>query len=228
MATLDWKQEVLALAHPLDALDWTDAPQMRATTQQVLSALANNGALLDLMIRSLLSDPVRFARCERDNQIQLVLFDPPSSNYRLRLHLMPQAMADYPHGHRYPFGSLVLSGIMEQMIFAALDWGHEPIMRRPDILLNFTVRAGESYFLNPQAVHKVNIIAGPVVTLFARGPAQKNQASNFDPATGVHRWQRSATTGDSEGLHQPLSLEELLSAIATLEALKVIPRRYHY
>jgi hypothetical protein len=135
---------------------------------------------------------------------------------------MPEGMYDYPHGHRYSFGSIVLSGVLEQTIFSFLDWGQEPIAQDAMAMVSFVVHPGETYCLNFAAVHKVKVRSAPVVTLFLRSAALKDQASNLDTATGEHRWQRSASTGQSEGQHRPLRRSELEDIISNLTELDVI------
>jgi hypothetical protein len=215
-------EQVERLLRPLETVDWRNVVDTREATTSALMQMSGDRELLGWLIRSLADDPVRFARCERDNQIQLLLFDAPSGNYRVRLHVMPENMYDYPHGHRYSFGSMVLSGTLEQTLFAALDWGEEPISPNPLAITSFTVRCGETYALNYPVVHKVRVVSAPVVTLFIRSAALKYQASNLDTVTGEHRWQRGASTGTSEGQHQPLTLAELAQTLDCLSALNII------
>jgi hypothetical protein len=213
---------VTELLRPLEAIDWLDATEIRRETGKALSFLSRERDLLGSLIRSLAMDPDRFRSCEKDNQVQLLLLRGPSDLYRVRLHIMPTGMEDYPHGHRYSFGSIVLSGTVEQTFYYPLDWGRKPLPLNPLPIGSFTIHTGQTYALSHAVVHSVRVISGPVVTLFLRGIALKAQASNRDLSTGAHRWQRSASNNDSEGRHVALSLEELHVIVEQLEALGII------
>jgi hypothetical protein len=213
---------LLELLRPLESLEWASMEGLRATAGETLRRIAEDKGVFRELVRSLADDPVRLARCEQDNQVQLLLLDDPSARYRLRLHVMPDGMHDYPHGHRYSFGSLILHGVLEQTLYHPLDWGEAPLPPAPMPIANFSVRRGEAYALHHAAVHHVRVIEGPVVTLFLRSAALKAQASNRDTRAGEHRWQRAADSTTSEGRHRPLTLPELCQVIDRLAGLNVI------
>jgi hypothetical protein len=189
--------------------DWRDFECAGAATRTLLRKLAGDRAALNQLYDRLEVDPRLQAMCERHQLLDyVVLYDAPTGNFRLRLHVSTDERFDRPHDHRFSFSSYIMTGSYEhtwyrpvpdlydnhreESVLGFQDRFNPDTVSRIDVAdcvpyLSREERPGSCYSLHHQAIH-TTVMAPDTVTLFLRGPAEKRRSVIMDLASGTLWW----------------------------------------
>ncbi|WP_433386935.1 hypothetical protein [Micromonospora sp. KLBMP9576] len=189
----------------LDALnrmtvDWSDLPRARAQTRDVLLALAEDkSALRELLARAREEEDL-FDKCEHHRLLdKLVVYDALDRGFRIRVHVSTEDHRDRPHDHRFSFTSLILRGryrhVRHQLVgrpegipedaqddFDAQDCD---LRVQPRFVTNEI--PGNCYTLHHSEIH-TTFTTPNTVSLFLRGPAEKERSLITERETGRVWW----------------------------------------
>ncbi|WP_369173398.1 hypothetical protein AB5J49_38025 [Streptomyces sp. R28] len=189
----------------LDALDrltvdWSDLQKARAQTKEILLALSEDkDALRELLERSREEEDL-FDKCEHHRLLdKLVIYDALERGFRIRVHVSTEDHRDRPHDHRFSFTSLIMRGgyrhVRHQLVgrpedipdnvqddFHARD---SDLRVEPRFVTN--EMAGNCYTLHHSEIH-TTYTTPDTVSLFLRGPAEKERSLITERETGQVWW----------------------------------------
>ncbi|MFB7947257.1 hypothetical protein ACFC6L_20335 [Kitasatospora phosalacinea] len=226
-------------------LDWTDFEKAGAESRAFLRELVEDKALLRELVYRIEDRPDLLAMCERHQLLDyIVVEDALDRGFRLRIHLSTQDHLDRPHDHRFSFSSLIVTGGYEH------TW-HHPVralydasgaddtavrhqsVNAPDLrdevglgdLVPYVTRReepGACYTLHHSTIH-TTFTTPDTVSIFLRGPAEKDRSIIFDRETGRLWWRYGQQAEPEERRRsKPMSLEEYREFRTRLEKLGVI------
>jgi hypothetical protein len=190
-------------------IDWTDLDRATAVTDQLLHELAADKDTLRMLVDRAAEDDDLLAQCECHRLLdKLVLYDGLDRGFRVRLHISTSDHLDRPHDHRFSFSSLILAGSYKQVrhrivgevpgeIDAGIQEDHQavPIDARVEPEFATTEQVGSFYSIHHSVIH-TTIMADDTVSLFIRGPAEKERSLITDRDTGK-LWWRVGSQGES-------------------------------
>jgi hypothetical protein len=190
-------------------IDWTDLAKATAITDQLLHELAADKDTLGMLIDRAAEDEDLLGQCECHRLLdKLVLYDGLDRGFRLRMHLSTSDHLDRPHDHRFSFSSLILAGAYKQVrhrvvgeipddIDPSLQEDHQAVAIDARVEPEFatTEQAGSFYSIHHSTIH-TTIMDDNTVSLFIRGPAEKERSLITDRDTGK-LWWRSGAKGES-------------------------------
>ncbi len=182
-------------------IDWNDIDKAREQSREILLELAaDKSALGELVTRARETDDL-FDKCEHHRLLdKLVVYDALDRGMRIRVHLSTSDHKDRPHDHRFSFTTLILRGhyrhVRHQLLsgtgaqvsnlsqddFDAEDAGLHVAPR-----FVTTESAGSCYTLHHSEIH-TTFTSPLTVSLFLRGPAEKERSIITDRATGQAWW----------------------------------------
>ncbi|MFF2773862.1 hypothetical protein ACFVU3_03060 [Streptomyces sp. NPDC058052] len=189
----------------LDALDrltvdWSDLQKARAQTKEILLALSEDkDALRELLERSREEEDL-FDKCEHHRLLdKLVIYDALDRGFRIRVHVSTEDHRDRPHDHRFSFTSLIMRGgyrhVRHQLVgrpedipddvqddFDARD---SDLRVEPRFVTN--EMRGNCYTLHHSEIH-TTYTTPDTVSLFLRGPAEKERSLITERETGKVWW----------------------------------------
>lgn len=190
-------------------IDWTDLDRATAVTDQLLHELAADKDTLRLLVDRAAEDDDLLAQCECHRLLdKLVLYDGLDRGFRIRLHISTSDHLDRPHDHRFSFSSLILAGSYKQVrhrivgglpedVGADIQEDHQavPIDARVEPEFATTEQVGSFYTIHHSVIH-TTIMEDDTVSLFIRGPAEKERSLITDRDTGK-LWWRYGAQGES-------------------------------
>ena len=182
-------------------IDWTDLDKAREQSQELLKALAaDKPALAELVARARETDDL-FDKCEHHRLLdKLVVYDALERGLRIRVHLSTNDHKDRPHDHRFSFTSLILrghyrhvrhqlhAGTGEQVSnLSQDDFDAEDAGLHVEPRFVTTESSGSCYTLHHSEIH-TTFTSPLTVSLFLRGPAEKERSIITDRLTGKAWW----------------------------------------
>ncbi|MGN6256093.1 MAG: hypothetical protein ACTHO8_14105 [Solirubrobacterales bacterium] len=190
-------------------IDWTDLDRATAVTDQLLHELAADKDTLRMLVDRAAEDDDLLAQCECHRLLdKLVLYDGLDRGFRIRMHISTSDHLDRPHDHRFSFSSLILAGSYKQVrhrivgelpgdVAAGVQEDHQavPIDARVEPEFATTEQVGSFYTIHHSVIH-TTIMEDDTVSLFIRGPAEKERSLITDRDTG-RLWWRYGAQGES-------------------------------
>lgn len=181
-------------------VDWTDLHKARAQTREVLQELSRDrSALITLLERAREMDDL-FDKCEHHRLLdKLVIYDALDRGFRIRVHISTDDHLDRPHDHRFSFTSLILRGayrhVRHELLGSAADVPRDvqddfdapvnDLVVVPRFVTNEV--AGNCYTLHHTEIH-TTFTTPDTVSLFLRGPAEKERSLIAERDTGKVWW----------------------------------------
>jgi hypothetical protein len=140
-------------------------------------------------------------KCERHRLLdKLVIYDALDRGFRIRLHLSTNDHLDRPHDHRFSFSSLILRGAyqhvrhkpigkLDETIPGTIQEDRQAVLTDVKVEPYFTTieEPGSYYTLHHTAIH-TTITTDNTVSLFIRGPVEKERSFIMDRHTGKLWW----------------------------------------
>jgi len=190
-------------------VDWTDLDRATAVTDALLHELAADKDALRMLVDRPAEDDDLLAQCECHRLLdKIVLYDGLDRGFRVRLHISTSDHLDRPHDHRFSFSSLILAGSYKQVrhrivgevpdsVAPGIQEDHQavPIEARVEPEFATTERVGSFYSIHHSVIH-TTIMEDDTVSLFIRGPAEKERSLITDRDTGK-LWWRYGAKGES-------------------------------
>lgn len=225
-------------------IDWSDFEAAGHQTRQITRRIGTDKAALRALVDHAAKTPELLAQCERHQLLHyLVVTDGTDRGFRLRIHLSTQDSLDRPHDHRFSFSSYIARGKYTHVIHRADQHIYNPAddertkqwMNRhnPDpvtdirfsnvkpILVRDTT-AGNCYSMHHSVIHSTITTPG-TVSIFLRGPAEKDRSVIMDKATQTFWWRFSKTEESAERRQEKTMTQAHIDEFrATLERLEVI------
>ena len=181
-------------------VDWSDLPRARAQTKEILTELASDKQTLTMLLERAREEEDLFDKCEHHRLIdKLVIYDALDRGFRIRVHVSTDDHLDRPHDHRFSFSSLIMRGNYRHI-------RHELVGQEPEIpeeaqndfeavatdlrvVPRFvtTERQGNCYTLHHSEIH-TTYTTPDTVSLFLRGPAEKDRSIITERETGRVWW----------------------------------------
>jgi hypothetical protein len=192
-------------------IDWTDIDSATAVTDALLHELAADKDALRMLVDRAGEDDDLLAQCECHRLLdKIVLYDGLDRGFRVRLHISTSDHLDRPHDHRFSFSSLILAGSYKQVRHRIIgevpdsvapetqeDYQAVPIQARVEPEFATTEQVGSFYSIHHSVIH-TTIMEDDTVSLFIRGPAEKDRSLITDRDTGK-LWWRYGAGGESPG-----------------------------
>jgi hypothetical protein len=190
-------------------IDWTDLDRATAVTDALLHELAADKDALRMLVDRAAEDDDLLAQCECHRLLdKIVLYDGLNRGFRVRLHISTSDHLDRPHDHRFSFSSLILAGSYKQVrhrivgevpesVAPGTQEDHQavPIEARVEPEFATTEQVGSFYSIHHSVIH-TTIMEDDTVSLFIRGPAEKERSLITDRDTGK-LWWRYGAKGES-------------------------------
>ncbi|MFE2674146.1 hypothetical protein [Streptomyces hygroscopicus] len=226
-------------------VDWNDFEAAGEVTRDLALRLSEDKDTLRGLVYAVEQNPELLAKCERHQLLDyIVLYDALDRGLRIRLHLSTDDHYDRPHDHRFSFSSRILTGGYTHTWYhleGDLYDGPDPEARqylsrhRPDPrahaqrhLKNLTPHLtrwespGSTYTLHHSAIH-TTFTTPDTVSLFLRGPAEKDRSVIMDKDTGVLWWRFGRQDEPEDRVRQKsMGLEAYREIRDRLEKLEVI------
>ena len=207
------------------AIDWSDFEKASEQSRDLVRRLAADREVLGKLVRGVEHVPALMEMCERHRLLdKVVIYDDLARGMRLRLHFSTDYHLDRPHDHRFSFTTLILRGEYAHV------W-HEPDssidpneLTVSDLKSKFmtTEREGACYTLHHSLLH-TTITTQDTVSLFLRGPSEKDRSIITDRVTGRVWWRYGETQEDKGRRAQVrMSKEAYTQMVAKAERLEVI------
>lgn len=194
-------------ADVLDQLDvdWTDLEKTHDTTRSLLAEVAGDRDNLRRMVEQVRDQPELMALCERHRLLdKIVVHDRRRDGMRLRIHISTREHRDRPHDHRFSFTSRILTGRYRHTrhelvggLDPAIPWHVQDDVDARLVDARAVPRfathqtAGSTYSLHHSDVH-TTFTTPDTVSLFLRGPAEKERSLITDRETGKLWWRYGA------------------------------------
>jgi len=186
-------------------LDWTDLERVTAINDKLLHELAADKQALACLLDRAAEEEHLFAQCERHRLLdKLVIYDGSDRGFRIRVHLSTNDHLDRPHDHRFSFSSLILAGgyrHVRHRLVGELDTDlapeamedHQAVGSGLQVEPQFATEesVGSFYTIHHSAIH-TTVMADNTVSLFIRGPAEKDRSLIIDRASGQLWWRYGA------------------------------------
>lgn len=186
-------------------LDWDDLTAVHQTTNELLREISVDREGLRAMVDAAREDEHLFDQCERHRLLDKIsIYDGGPDHVRLRLHISTREHLDRPHDHRFSFMSRILRGGYRHTrheLVGDLDpdipWhiqeDNEARLVDTTAQPRFTTmqREGSTYALHHTEVH-TTFTTPDTVSLFLRGPAEKERSLITERETGRLWWRYGA------------------------------------
>jgi len=181
-------------------VDWSDLARAREQTKDVLLALAEDKQALGELLSRAREEEDLFDKCEHHRLLdKVVVYDALDRGFRIRVHVSTDDHRDRPHDHRFSFTSLILRGryrhVRHQLVGrpddipadAQNDWeARDSDLRVVPMFVTDEV-AGNCYTLHHREIH-TTFMTPDTVSLFLRGPAEKERSIITERETGKVWW----------------------------------------
>jgi hypothetical protein len=208
----------------IEPLDWTDLGGVAVRSQQIVRKIANDQQLLKQMVRHTLDDPELLSMCGHKPMFdKLVLYDDLARGIRLRLHFTTDKQDAPPHDHRFSFSAYILHGRYEHTWHSLnrdtateLDGDSlEPAFETVEV-------AGACYTMHHSVIH-TTVTTPDTISLFLRGPAEKENSSFADSQAGETYHCFGAHQETAEHLEQErLARGRIIELSQRLERLRLV------
>lgn len=188
-------------------LDWSDLVRVSDKLFALLERIGSDQAALDALLEHMQNSPALLAQCESHKLLdRLVLYDALDRGFRMQLNFFTAAEVEWPHNHRFSFGTRVLRGgylhtrhrITGEPVEAAVyaDELGKALSTTCDVetLSVENVGARSMYVMSHGDVHST-IVEPRTVSLFIRGPAELKTSLFTDRAGRV--WWRSGRADET-------------------------------
>ncbi|MBT0770054.1 hypothetical protein KIH74_14035 [Kineosporia sp. J2-2] len=186
-------------------LDWADLPGTHQVTRELLKELAADRDTLRLLVDRAREDAALRAMCERHRLLdKIVIYDGGERGFRLRLHISTREHRDRPHDHRFSFTSRIITGRYRHTrheLVGELDenlpWhvqdDVDARLSEAKAVPRFVTHqsAGSTYSLHHTEIH-TTFTTPDTVSLFLRGPAEKERSLITERETGRLWWRYGA------------------------------------
>jgi hypothetical protein len=186
-------------------IDWTDLDRATAITDELLHELAADKDTLRMLVERAAEDDDLLVQCECHRLLdKIVLYDGLDRGFRVRLHISTSDHLDRPHDHRFSFSSLILAGSYKQVrhrivgelpeeIAEDIQEDHEAVAVPARVEPEFATaeQVGSFYTIHHSVIH-TTIMEDNTVSLFIRGPAEKERSLITDRDTGRLWWRYGA------------------------------------
>lgn len=186
-------------------LDWSDLPAAHATTRELLTEIAADRDGLRALVEQVRDQPELMKLCERHRLLdKIVVFDGGPNGVRLRVHISTREHRDRPHDHRFSFTSRILAGGYRHTrhelvgdIDSDIPWHVQDDVDARLVDARAVPRfathqtAGSTYSLHHTEVH-TTFTTPDTVSLFLRGPAEKERSLITERETGKLWWRYGA------------------------------------
>ncbi|WP_019633421.1 hypothetical protein [Actinomadura atramentaria] len=214
-------------------LDWSDLARTHRTTRDLLEELAADKDALRALVDRVREEPSLMAMCERHRLLdKIVVYDGGERGFRLRLHISTREHRDRPHDHRFSFTSRILSGHyrhtrheLEGELDPSVPWhvqdDADAVLSDCRAVPRFVTRqtAGSTYSLHHTEVH-TTFTTPDTVSLFLRGPAEKDRSLITERETGRLWWRYGAEKEKPERRSRktmrPAEFEDLVDGLRRL------------
>jgi hypothetical protein len=189
-------------------IDWSNFEYAGEQTRDIVRRLSDDKATLRKLVYAVEDNPALMASCERHQLLDyIVIYDATSRGFRIRVHLSTEDARDRPHDHRFSFSSNIICGQythifhkINNQIYKGEDADARKWMnlQNPDPRTDIDIhdlepqlireeRAGSCYTLHHSVVH-TTVTTPNTVSLFLRGPAEKDRSIIMDKATSTYWW----------------------------------------
>ncbi|GII65314.1 hypothetical protein Skr01_53990 [Sphaerisporangium krabiense] len=226
--------DVLDALDKLD-VDWTNLPETHRTTREILAELAADRRTLRTMIDRVRETPSLLALCERHRLLDKIVVHDAPNGVRLRVHISTKEHRDRPHDHRFSFTSRILTGAYRHTrheLVGELDesvpWhvqdDVDAVLSEAKAVPRFVTRqtAGSTYSLHHTEVH-TTFTTPDTVSLFLRGPSEKDRSLITERETGRLWWRYGADKERQDRRArkqmQPAEFEELVGRLHRLDVI---------
>lgn len=200
----------------LDAttIDWSDFPTAAIRSRSLLMDLRADPVALGGLVDRIETTPELLDLCECHEMLDyLVVYDALDRGLRIRIHMATQQPVDRPHDHRFSFSSVIMKGSYQHTLYSLA----EPIdytiddddavyyqdSRHPDprrsvgrASLTGTLTRdegeGDCYTIDHRTIHATTWAPG-TISMFLRGPVEKDRAVIMEPSTGKLWWRFGRT-----------------------------------
>jgi hypothetical protein len=208
----------------LPPIDWRDFERASETSKRVLHKLAGDGDLLRALVHRVEEAPRLLEMAEHHQLLdRMVIYDALDRGFRIRLHLTTDEHHDRPHDHRFSFSTLILRGGYRHIWHAPgqeVGEGMDVARLRP--LFVTTEAQGACYTLHHSALH-TTFTTPDTVSLFIRGPAEKQRSVITDKRSGKLWWRYGESDETAERRSEvQMSAEGYRKMRARLEVLGVL------
>ncbi len=181
-------------------IDWSDLSKARAQTHEILTALSEDKQSLTRLLERAREEEDLFDKCEHHRLLdKLVLYDAFDRGFRIRLHISTNDHRDRPHDHRFTFTSLILRGgyrhVRHQLVGRPenipddvqddFDAQNSDLRVIPRFVTQ--EKPGNCYTLHHSEIH-TTYTTPETVSLFLRGPAEKERSLITERETGRVWW----------------------------------------
>jgi hypothetical protein len=217
-------------------LDWANLDEASRVTREVTQALASDKAALRELVHGIERRPALLARCEHHRLLdKLVVYDALDRGFRIRVHLSTDEHLDRPHDHRFSFSTRILTGRYRHVKHRLLghideakgasaqnDFEAVPSDARVVPWMITNQERGSFYTLHHAEIH-TTVTTANTVSLFIRGPAEKDRSIITDRETGKLWWRYGEESESAERRRQKvISVEQYRALRDKLAALQVI------
>lgn len=187
------------------SLDWSDLEKVTATTEVLLHDLAADRRTLAQLVDRAVEEDELFAQCECHRLLdKLVIYDGSDRGFRIRLHFSTRDHLDRPHDHRFSFSSLIMAGAYrharhrlvgtyDEHAAPGAQEDHQAVGSgfRVEPYFSTDEQRGSFYTIHHSVIH-TTIMAENTVSLFIRGPAEKDRSLITDRGSGDLWWRYGA------------------------------------
>lgn len=216
-------------------LDWADLPALHETTRDLLAEIAADQDSLRAMIDSVREQPNLMQLCERHRLLDKIVVYDGANGLRLRVHISTREHRDRPHDHRFSFTSRIITGGYRHTrhelvgdIDPSIPWHVQEdaearlIGARAEPRFSTHQTAGSTYSLHHTEVH-TTFTTPDTVSLFLRGPAEKERSLITERETGRLWWRYGAEQERTDRRERKLmneqDFDELVGRLHRLEII---------
>jgi hypothetical protein len=218
-------------------LDWSDLPACHQVTSGLLKEISEDRRGLARLIDEARQDEALMQKCERHRLLdKLTVFDGGERGVRLRVHISTREHRDRPHDHRFSFTSRILTGryrhtrheLVGGDLAEDIPWhiqeDVDAVLADVRAVPRFATHqtAGSTYSLHHTEVH-TTFTTPDTVSLFLRGPAEKERSLITERETGRLWWRYGADKEKPERrARKIMQLHEYDDLVARLRHLEII------
>jgi hypothetical protein len=170
----------------MSSLRWGNLTDLTSELASLLVEMSEAKRWLAERIDCVIDTPDLLQRCEQLNiHEKLVLYADTEADVQLRLHRYRTGVVDWPHNHRYRFGTVLLRGVYTHTIFGDCD--NPPrdgtaLLAEPAFI--GVLHKGQGYVLSDSMIHLVGA-AESAISLVVRGPRLRPNSINYDPISKI-------------------------------------------
>lgn len=244
ISTLTPTTEILGYLDAVQVGDWADLVDTTSRNERILRRVASNRAHLRALIERLQDDESLFAMCEKDEfRYKLVLYTDPRRKFRLRLHMWRSGFTDCAHGHRFNYTTFLLNGGYRHTLYDS-DQNLYPQQLRdiPEVHFNVddpkiqnfidfrrikqtfvcTIEKGQCYTQHHSLLSST-VTQPDTISLFIRGPAQRDSSIQWDVEANTIIWRRGVTDLTPEQrMRVTMTRQDYATVYSNLERLGLI------